>query len=343
MYPPPIRHRPRARHSHSTPMPQPTDSQFLEETSQLFLSEAGAEVCDVIIITKDSNKIPACRAILAIRSPYFKKLFFSGFQEKNEGEVAVGFSERIMRFILEFSYSGKCSLTERIDMKFKANHTMPYIDVADLVDLAAAFDYCEMTTFRQICIELLESLGERYVSTSCTAMEAIVRNHSPPSFATAKRAILRGLCADPRDAFKLPDCVVSKSSRKYTLGKDQKQHGILRLSADTIEQVFDNHFAGDDHEYLFQALYYWATNGDMLQCGSNHPTASEQNSEDSDDCARDARWQHAKRLCRHLDFACMRIMFLRDYVEPTTLLDWEALKSILWFHATKNAEVVQSY
>lgn len=314
------------------------DRAFLQETVEFFLGESAAEVCDVTIVTSDDEKIPACKALLAIRSMYFKNLFFSDFQEKDSEDVSIGFTARVMRNLLEFAYSGRSQLTERINATYEGNRDMPYVDVADLVDLTSALDYCEMETFQKTCLDLLVALGPRYASTSCTALEAITKNHSPSLFEPVKAAFMKDVLINPRASFKVPDAVISETSKRYTLGKVQQQYGILCLSEATLHEVLRSDFPRQEQEYLFQALYFWATDGKILKNGF----------EERDDGKIEkglftgVKWESAKRLVKHLDLRAMRVMFLRDYVEPTGLVDKDMLCGVLWHHAMRGAEVVRA-
>lgn len=85
-------------------------TKLLDAIRQSLLGPDAAEFADVILTTTDNVEIPACRALLAIRSPYFKKLFFLPFIEREQRKIPINLHSVPLHQVLHFAYTDSCPL-----------------------------------------------------------------------------------------------------------------------------------------------------------------------------------------------------------------------------------------
>ena len=65
-------------------------------------------LCDVTIISKDGQRFPAHRIILASASPFFRVMFRGSFKESNQADVTLGNVDgAVTKMLIEYAYTGK--------------------------------------------------------------------------------------------------------------------------------------------------------------------------------------------------------------------------------------------
>ncbi|KAL7553056.1 hypothetical protein ACHAWF_016304 [Thalassiosira exigua] len=86
---------------------------LLHDLSSLLFDE---EVADVRLVPEksgggDAAPVPAIRAILAARSPVFRRMLYGEFREhEGDAEVRLDYSGRVLRLLVEFCFTDKLSL-----------------------------------------------------------------------------------------------------------------------------------------------------------------------------------------------------------------------------------------
>ena len=69
-----------------------------------------SDFSDVTLVSKDNTRIPGHKQILATRSPYFARMLFGGLRESREEEVHLPVTGRVLRLVLEHTYTGTVGL-----------------------------------------------------------------------------------------------------------------------------------------------------------------------------------------------------------------------------------------
>ncbi|XP_065837929.1 kelch-like protein 20 [Oscarella lobularis] len=65
-------------------------------------------LCDVTIISKDGQRFPAHRIILASASPFFRVMFKGSFKESNQADVTLSNVDgTVTKMLIEYAYTGK--------------------------------------------------------------------------------------------------------------------------------------------------------------------------------------------------------------------------------------------
>ncbi|CAG9561424.1 unnamed protein product [Danaus chrysippus] len=88
------------------------------------------QLCDGTIICKDKKAIQVHRAILSAVSPYFKAIFINSLKkgQPEETEIAVDVPSYYMSLILDYAYTGSCTVTAE-----NVENLLPYADQFDVV------------------------------------------------------------------------------------------------------------------------------------------------------------------------------------------------------------------
>lgn len=307
---------------------------------------------DVTLQTSDNVDIAASKTMLAIRSNFFKNLFFSHFQESDASQIPVPVRASQLRLVIQFIYTADCSLIHEAlnylsHINTNNNHNIttnapllgrrpaflsttggcfppssspeptipPRTLVIELIDLSVAADYFHVTHLQQLANETLSALISTFTPITCTALEAMRTYPMALKFCNPLR--LWGVTMlNPHGHFLVPDARVDKSppppprvdrlNPTRTAGativitqrersiNDQagvgpfqahnsdptnnrnisctiprvnpppnidKKFGVMELSAETLDSLLRLCTSGSDHEYLFQVIYWWATNG----------------------------------------------------------------------------------
>lgn len=84
----------------------------LDAIRHSLLGPDASEFADVVLSTTDGVHLPACRALLAIRSPYFRKMFFLPFVERDQRTIPVNVKAAPLREVLHFAYTDTSPLLQ---------------------------------------------------------------------------------------------------------------------------------------------------------------------------------------------------------------------------------------
>lgn len=110
---------------------------------------------DVMLTGTDHVDVPATKAVLAIRSPVFKRMFFGGFQETNGDRVALDYPSLVLKVLVKYCYSDELDL----DMIYTDNACDGLTDeeAVLMVQLRDAANYFELP---ELHLSISNELGE---------------------------------------------------------------------------------------------------------------------------------------------------------------------------------------
>lgn len=256
---------------------------------------------DVTLISTDEKRLPAVRALLAIRSSYFRNLFFTSFAERNAADVKLPFYGTIVQNLLQFAYTDRCDVLDNAekllsadlqsvvsdgkepspiptqrkrkraidpnalrDMQSKELSWLDKIPVSELLQLAIMADYVEMTLLQDLTCKVLRRVTAAYPETCCIVLQHVCASPSTStSFAHLERQVRQIIRRQPQHCLLVPD--LRGDLRKCT-GRSGfvAGCGVLALGEDALASVLkDNDLFASD-AYLFQVVYFWATSGHRL-------------------------------------------------------------------------------
>ena len=115
---------------------------------------------DVTLVGTDHVDVPATKAILGIRSPVFRRMFFGGFQETDKDRVSLNYPSLVLKVLIKYCYSDELDL----DMIYSDNAGFGLTDEEAIlmVQLRDAANYFELPDFHiSISNELGESIAQK--------------------------------------------------------------------------------------------------------------------------------------------------------------------------------------
>ncbi|PXF44731.1 hypothetical protein BWQ96_05490 [Gracilariopsis chorda] len=190
----------------------PSDDQFRSHLlSTLLHSPTTAhKICDVVLITSDHHKVPACRALLAVHSEYFRTLFFSEFKQSEPDAIQLTMRSSVLHHVLTFAYTGHCALVrDMLDSPHFSHFFRKHDELRLLVELAAAADYYGFVLLHRWCDSALHRICTRFHAAACTVVQAMSDNDaSHPSRALLVK-LIRSNC---KTAFNVPQSVSDDST-----------------------------------------------------------------------------------------------------------------------------------
>lgn len=294
---------------------------------------------DVTLISSDGVHIPACRNLLAIRSPFFEKLFYSNFAESIQKEVFVGIAGDLLIAVREFAYTGDCvalqsvrEISETSDRKFDASVIRNVKKtISDIIDLSAAADFCQLLALMRYADETLERLILCFPEIACSVLRAVDHPTMSCDFQYARDAAIKSLRRNPR-LFLVPaydDRKSDPSSEENINAVPLFRHelGILELPPHVLKPILKKKFDPSQQEYLYQVLFYWATFGKTVFEVFHHPDTYDgrllwvvrSSYHDQE------RFESAKEIMRFLDLHAMTFEFLHKFVEKSGLVSTERI------------------
>lgn len=325
----------------------PDSNLVVSNIRKALFADNASEICDVIIRSGDHQLLPACRTLLAIRSPYFRNLFFSDFAERNAAQVDIGLPARMLHAVLEFAYTGDCALVMDILVVTRSCHLSKQVTpqqcrqhIVDLVDLGMAADYCHLDELNRWCKETLRNLIRAIPKAACLLFDKIETQNATSEMVNRER-LIKSIASKPVECFAIQDVCgpqdpfSSRSIRLEDLDSSQDnvtcEFGVLTLSApamlnlipELVKMMPERGCSKLTHEYLFQVIQYWTNNIPEFE-GDENKTAQETK-----------RWEQGKKLVAQICLRSMNPMFVKDYVDNSDLADREVLLDAYRHHATR--------
>lgn len=273
--------------SHSTP------KSLLEAIRSNLLGSAAASFADVTLISSDHQRVPAVRALLGVRSAYFRSRFFAGYSDRSLSEIHVPHTAQILREVLSFAYTDDSRLLQKVEDTLKwqknrkrkpgeafAEHIKPK-NLVNLVELVVAADYFQMNTLSARAANALADLVSVEPKFACLVFEAARRQPAVTLLTDVVidrvKSVMRRA---PHECLLVEDfrraCKRSKDERRLTY----VDSGVLMLGEDSLREVLRDDDLFTSETYLFQVLYFWGKDGDYLPDlrnrvdGADHPTAT---------------------------------------------------------------------
>lgn len=276
----------------------PRTPRSLAEAIRLnLLSEHADKFADITLVAQDGTRIPAVRALLGVRSGYFRKQFFSS-APADPDEVAIDASGVALRETVQFAYTDDCRLLRRARhvagkalcqlalssaVRRRASFHLSSVDEAavakpislepteltTLVEIIAMAHQLEMKMFAVVATNALAELLKAVPRATCLVLEAVSRRPklkvlAPSVWSTLWDTLRRA----PVDSLLVEDFRRAQRRAKDprilelpVLRKGVVDAGVLMLSADSLEEVLKDDDLFATETYLFQVLYYWATCG----------------------------------------------------------------------------------
>lgn len=258
-------------------MRRPKPAEVVDSIKEGIFKVAKSEYCDVTLISSDGQKMPAARVLLALRSTFFDRLFFSDFSEKGRTEVKVEVSGKALREVIEFIYTDDTETMRVIDNAIRQGKK-GYVDrrkawrkitcevVMNVVEIAAAADYLQMETLTKWACSCVMGAIRVNRSTCCAGLERIMQ----------LRVACEPLIALKKDVMEYVVRYWMHLFQVVELGKGKGMCSgvnggctVLHFSTESFETLFNGLLKIPGYNkscFLFEVVYYWGTAGkDLLK------------------------------------------------------------------------------
>ena len=131
------------------------------------LKDDDSVIKDVTLIGSDGGRVPAAKAILAIRSPVFRRMFYGDFRESSADcdSVKLDYPASVLKCVVEYCYTSVlCNESFLRSGGLKGDAT-----VVKLVQILDAANYLELSELSKIASDELHC----YPGSSCVIMQEL--------------------------------------------------------------------------------------------------------------------------------------------------------------------------
>lgn len=304
---------------------------------------------DVVLVARDGVRVPAVRALLAVRSSYFRARLYTSYEDRKHATLSVPFGSVAVREVLRFAYTDQsrlvcdaqdaaqdASIAGPAGYHLLAKRKRPAAtgccdedalpmqpeDICHLMELITAADYFDIPQLAERAGKAAAALVREAPELTCLMLEAVRRFPAvdiaaPDVLITAKDLLRR----EPDKCLLVNDCrtfaraVKRARSSDSSSGEVHSVHaGVLVLGDKCLREVLEDLELYASETYLFQVLYHWATEGRCLQfLHSGGVDAAEKPS--------NPRWSQAKNLIECINLGRVKASFIEDCVVPSGLVE----------------------
>jgi BTB/POZ domain len=216
-------------------------------------TDDAASLCDVHLLGAGGHAVPACRFVLAARSPVFSRMLYGPFREAKSSSIALlGYEVAILRAVVYF-----CSY-HQLDPTFPTT----FDAMALQLQLIQAADYLQLPALATL---VSESMVLRHMALQPERVVGTVFEQAPLASdlcAVALQMIEARpyITLDPHGSFLRcwnPSSDKKKENAFDTGDDDDLEGGVTVLSAEKLELVLKSPSLGASEYFLLQQLSRW--------------------------------------------------------------------------------------
>jgi BTB/POZ domain len=217
-------------------------------------SDDAASLCDVHLLGAGGVCVPACRFVLAARSPVFSRMLYGPFREAKSSSIALlGYEVSILRAVVYF-----CSY-HRLDPTFPTS----YDAMALQLQLVQAADYLQLPALATL---VSETMVLRHMALHPERVVATVLEEAPLASELCAVALQMiearpYITLDPHGSFLR--CLHSSDKKKEESAalpagaEDDFEGGVTVLSAEKLELILKSPYLGASEYFLLQQMSRW--------------------------------------------------------------------------------------
>ncbi|CAB9515243.1 expressed unknown protein [Seminavis robusta] len=241
---------------------------------------------DITLKGNDGVLVPANRAVLAVRSKVFHRLFFGEFREASLDCVEVAFPGDVVKTVVEYVHTNSAEILRKWKF-FSFEDDAPYnsLEIRVLVSLADAAAYYDLPGLAEAVLDAMTFISKLWPCLSLLALEACVK--TGPSVPELTDKVLTGV-------------------RSYSNGDLEAKH-LASLSSDVMVLLLKDTEMQVTEYQLFQLLSLWTEAGYL----SVDEKAS--------------RCQEASHLSKHIDLGKIAFQHLSTTVTDSGLVTKDQL------------------
>lgn len=256
-----------------------------------------SDIADVMLVGTDGLEVMAVRSILAMRSNFFRKLFFGNFSESSSPQVQLGYSSNVIKAVVEYSY------TDEIKTAFE---NLTFEETArSMVGLVAAGNYFELSGLQLRAYKLSCLMMDEYPALACAVLDEVSINNETKELGRVALGIIR---LRPESSLLPPDA--------YGLG-------VQSLGPAAMEQVMSDSEIQTSELSLFMCLKKWAEYNTPVQQQASNDTSSITTRTTTR--RQEERREAARNMAHHIDFSKIAPSVLSTTVQSSGLVPTELL------------------
>ena len=141
------------------------------------------DIADVKLVGTDGKTVVAVRSLLAMRSAYFRTLFFGSFRESSLEQVKLGYSSLVIKAVVEYCY------TDEIKTAFE---NLSFEETArSMVGLVCAGQYFELVGLESKANRLTCLMMDEYPSLACAVLDEVSLTNESSELGRVALGIIR--------------------------------------------------------------------------------------------------------------------------------------------------------
>lgn len=234
---------------------QPDAARLISTLSNAFLDfDAPTPLHDVRLHCIDDITLPANKSFLAVRSPFFHRLFCTVPTETDATTTSttLPLRSRTLRDVLHFIYTDDSLLIRAALARFRdapspTSTSTLASDLADLVDVAVAADYLQLLRLQRLAAESVTVLFHTYPSLACAVLQAVVTHRDDALRHCDALTLWHLVLTDPQLYFGIRDVFADPSSSRE--GNDEEGSQITGdVNSFTTDEVRHSYIADYVHD-----------------------------------------------------------------------------------------------
>lgn len=256
--------------------------------SDLLAHLADEDLSDVILKGTDGRTVVAIRSILAMRSRFFKSLFFGEFSESTMTTVPLGYSSLVLRAVVEYCYTDEIKTTfENLTFEETAR---------SMVGLVAAGSYFELGGLLGCAYRLTCLMMDEYPALACSVLDEAISGENKGSHTDELSRVALG--------------IIRLQTESALMPRDLYGSGVDTLGEAAMELVMSDKKIQTSELKLFYCLKKWS---EHVPEGHNA------------DQVMKHRRQIARELASHIDFSKVAPSDLSTVVADSGLVSLELM------------------
>jgi hypothetical protein len=234
--------------------------------SDLLAHLTDESISDVSLQGTDGKQVVAIRSILAMRSRFFKSLFFGDFSESKLSTVSLGYSSLVLRAVVEYCYTDEIKVTfENLTFEETAR---------SMVGLVAAGNYFELGGLLSRAYRLTCLMMDEYPALACSVLDEAISGENRGSHTEELSRVALG--------------IIRLRTESALMPRDLYGTGVHSLGEAAMELVMSDKKIQTNELKLFHCLKKW----------SEHVSETQKTSD-----IFEHRKNVARKLATHIDFA----------------------------------------
>lgn len=204
--------------------------------SDLLAHLADGDISDVVLKGTDGRTVVAVRSILAMRSRFFKSLFFGDFSESTMTTVPLGYSSLVLRAVVEYCYTDEIKITfENLTFEETAR---------SMVGLVAAGNYFELGGLLSRAYRLTCLMMDEYPALACSVLDEAISGENKGTHTEELSRVALG--------------IIRLRTESALMPRDLYGSGVHSLGEAAMELVMSDEKIQTNELKLFHCLKKWS-------------------------------------------------------------------------------------